>query len=434
MASITEVKAKDGKGNRVPTGRWYAQVYLGRHPETGKHRFQSKTFDRRKDASDWATQIEGQRNQGLYRPSLSKLTLESYLRDSWLPMYRTQVRSTYTIEKVLGKWICKPQPNTPYLGRIALRKLAVSDFDRLYAAMASEHGMQRRGIEQVHGLLKRALKSAVRKGELPRNPAEYATLPKPNVRAEIRSESDEESLGEVEYLSHDQATRFLTAAKKDRLSALWHLLLDAGLRPGEAFALQWRHVDFDRCVIKVRGTLTRVGVPKRKDGAQGWVVTKPKTASSCGDVPLSIATMWELRRWKKQQSVEREQMGKEWQEHGFVFTTECGTPLGNNMGRVWSHLLREADKDGDLGEWGTQKPKPRSGPTPMRPFKPKFSMYVLRHTCATLALLDGVDLLQVSRRLRHKNITITARFYGHMKAEHTLQAAESFNRLAASIA
>ena len=60
-------------------------------------------------------------------------------------------------------------------------------------------------------------------------------------------------------------------------------------------------------------------------------------------------------------------------------------------------------------------------------------MYVLRHTCATLLLLDGGDLLQVSRRLRHKNIAITARFYGHMKAEHTTQAAESFNRLAASV-
>ena len=55
-------------------------------------------------------------------------------------------------------------------------------------------------------------------------------------------------------------------------------------------------------------------------------------------------------------------------------------------------------------------------------------MYVLRHTRAILALLDGVDPLQVSRPLRHKNMGITARFYGHMKAEHTTQAAESFNR------
>jgi integrase len=58
---------------------------------------------------------------------------------------------------------------------------------------------------------------------------------------------------------------------------------------------------------------------------------------------------------------------------------------------------------------------------------------VLRHTCATLALLDGVDLLTVSRRLRHKTITITATFYGHVKAEHTTQMAESFDRLMAGV-
>lgn len=40
-----------------------------------------------------------------------------------------------------------------------------------------------------------------------------------------------------------------------------------------------------------------------------------------------------------------------------------------------------------------------------------------------------MDLLHVSRRLRHKNITITARFYGHVKAEHTTQAAEVWDRM-----
>jgi site-specific recombinase XerD len=60
-------------------------------------------------------------------------------------------------------------------------------------------------------------------------------------------------------------------------------------------------------------------------------------------------------------------------------------------------------------------------------------MYVLRHTCATLALLDEVDLLQVSRRLWHKSIVITARFYSHVQAEHTTKAAQSFDRLVASV-
>jgi integrase len=418
--------------DQKPTGRWYAQIYLGRHPETGKHRFISKTFARQKEAQAWARSLESQRDEGLYRPTTTKVTLATYLRDTWLPLYRTQVRSTYNIEKTLGKWVLRPQPNTPFLERIALRKLTVSDFDKLYAAM-EEHGMGERGIAHLHGLLKRALKAAVRKGELPRNPAEFATLPKPEVQAEI-VDTDDDDTGPVQALTREQVMRFLAAAKADRVSALWHLLLDGGLRPGEAFALQWRHVEWERNLVKVRGTLVRQGVPKRKAGGLGWKLTKPKTASSLGDVPLSAATMQELRRWKKQQAAERLQMGAEWQDHDFVFTTEFGTPLGNDLGRVWTRVLSTADGGrGDLGTWGEAPEKPSSGPTAKRAFTPRFSPYVLRHTCATLALLDGVDLLQVSRRLRHKNITITAQFYGHLKAEHTTQAAESFNRMASAV-
>lgn len=438
MATIRKITRKDpATGNRTPTGRWEALVYLGRDPETRKTRWRSQSFAREGDAIAWAKKLEVQRDDGSYRPSLTKLTLTAYLRDKWLPMYRTQVRSTYTIEKVLGKWVfftAKEQPKVPFLGDKPLHKLTVSDFDKLYAAMA-EVGVQRRGIEHLHGILKRALKSAVRKGELPRNPLDFATLPKPDVKAEITSEDDEGDSGPVQYLAKEQAVRFLAAAKQDRLSALWHLLLDAGLRPGETFALKWRHIDLERGLVKVRGNLVRVRGAERKDRGQGWKITEPKTKSSIGDVPLSLATIWQLRLWKKRQDQERKDAGREWQDHGFVFTTEFGAPLGNNIGRAWSRLLREADQDGDLGTWGEKPPKKRTGPKAGKqaPFNPRFTLYVLRHTCATLLLLDGVDLLQVSRRLRHKNITITARFYGHLKAEHTTQAAESFNRLAASI-
>ena len=68
---LTENGKKDGKR----TGRWYAQINLGRHPETGKTRFVSKTFAREKEAKDWATKLEGQRNEGLYRPTMTKVDL-----------------------------------------------------------------------------------------------------------------------------------------------------------------------------------------------------------------------------------------------------------------------------------------------------------------------------------------------------------------------
>jgi integrase len=134
------------------------------------------------------------------------------------------------------------------------------------------------------------------------------------------------------------------------------------------------------------------------------------------------------------QGRERLSVGPEWQDHGFIFTTEDGTPLGNNIERAWVRVLKTADGGtGDLGMWGPEPRKPRSGPTAERKFTPRFPVYVLRHTSATLALLDGVDLLTVSRRLGHKNTGITSTFYGHVAAEHSGAAAESFQRLGAGV-
>jgi len=269
-----------------------------------------------------------------------------------------------------------------------------------------------------------------KKGELPRNPADGATIPKPELQDEV-TQDDIDQEGPVRYLNHEKATRFLLAARQHRWSALWHLLLDAGLRPGEAFALKWAQVDLDAKLIKVRATLTRT---QRDDRKESWKLTKPKTKRSVRDVPISDATITELRRWRKQQAADRLLIGPEWQDYGFVFTTQEGTPLGNNVHRQFARLLREADSDGDLGTWGPERVKEKKPGRPaQRSFSPKFVLYVLRHTCATLALLDGVDLLQVSRRLGHTDLSFTARMYRHLKAEHTTQAAESFNRLAASV-
>lgn len=349
------------------------------------------------------------------------------------------------MEKALGKWIFRQQPNTPLLGSKPLKALRVTDFDRFYVALAKEHGMRYRGIQHLHALLRRALKHAVRTNELPSNPTEFATLPKTEVSAEITCAADEDEASEVEYLTPEQARRFHDAALTDRYGALWLLLLDAGLRPGEAFALQWRHVDFERGMVKVRGTLARVRGEQRAAKGKSWMITKPKTKASIGDVPLRRETLDALRRWKVEQNKQRLLVGREWQDHGFVFTTELGAPLGNNIGRAWQRVLRAADGGrGDLGTWGPtperkvvqrrKKKRGRSvpcslGPAPARRFTPRFSPYVLRHTCATVLLLLGVDLLIVSRRLRHKNIAITARFYGHIKAKDTTAAPEAFDKL-----
>jgi integrase len=316
---------------------------------------------------------------------------------------------------------------TPYLGRIRLRKLTVNHFDALYLAMEEKHGIGPRGVLHLHSLLRRALKWAVTKGQLPRNPTDGATVPVGK-------------LGPVRTLTHEQETRFITAARKDTWSALWHLLLDTGVRPGEALALKWEAdtaevprwgwVDLDAKLVKVRATLARAGV---QTASGAWKLTPPKTENSLRDVPINDDTVSELRRWRKQQLEQRLRIGREWHNENFIFTTVIGTPLsGHTLSHAWRRVMREADgRRGDLGTWGQEPVREpgKSGRLAQRSFTPRFSVYVLRHTMATLNYLDGMDLGLLSRRLGHSNYAFTFDRYGRgVKAEHTKAITENTQR------
>jgi integrase len=326
MARISKREWKSQKDGKAYV-RWDAQLYVGRHPATHKPQFLSKTFERRTDAEAWARKLELMKDEG-GRPATTKETLGEYL-ERWLLIHAGQVRdvTVYNYRASLNRWVLKPSKGVPPIGSIRLSKLPVQAFDQLYAYML-EQGIEPRGIEYVHGILKRALKEAVRKGTLPRNPTEFATLPKQDHAAE----EDEEAV--VRALDREQADRFLDAARENRHAALWHVLLTGGLRPCEAFALKWLHVDFVKGEVHVRRTLSRVGLD-RKEHPTGWKLTKPKTPKSSRVVPLPDLTMRELRAWKVEQAKDRLALGPEWQDHGFVFTTEVGSPLdGSNLYRT----------------------------------------------------------------------------------------------------
>lgn len=218
----------------------------------------------------------------------------------------------------------------------------------------------------------------------------------------------------------EQAWRFREAAYQDRYSALWHVLLLGGLRPGEAFALRWKDVDTEAGAVRVVHNLVRI------TGVKGWRVEAPKTKGSRRTVPLPPVAMQELAKWKTQQKRDRLH-AVEWEQsqHDFVFTTVRGTPL--HGARRWFERVMEV---AGLGELGPQpERKSRSGPAPQRPFKPQFRMYDLRHTCATLLLLAGVPLKVVSERLGHASITQTADRYSHVLPTMQQDAADKLGEM-----
>jgi len=402
MKRACTTTAKDGTQHKHV--RRDSQVYFG-HDEAGRVRFVRKTFERRADAEQWAREQEVQRVQNGRAPLARDAhdTLATYLRH-WLQVKAGDVRprTLSDYRDALFRWILprvpgdpakRPTPPTdaPRLGDVRLDRLNTKTLEVLYNWMRAQ-GRSRGTIRGLNGLLSQALKAAARKGTIARNWAELVDLPKSK-----DGSGDAEHGPAIRALTKEQAESFLAAAREDRYSALWHVLLLGGLRPGEAFGLKWSDVDFDERRVRVMRSLCRV------KGIKGWQLTPPKTKNARRSVPLPPVAMWELRTWRKKQAEERLALGPEWQDHGFVFTAHSGAPL--HGANIYGSSFRWVMAKAGLGEWGPGPAKPRSGPTKRRPFDPAFRVYDLWHSCATLLLLAGESVKVVSKRLGHASVT-----------------------------
>ncbi len=195
------------------------------------------------------------------------------------------------------------------------------------------------------------------------------------------------------------ARTFLTTAKADGplVGALYSLALDSGARKAELCGLKWSEVDFDRRSISIVRQLVKTR-PQPLFGP-------PKTGES-RNVILDEQTMEALRKQKASQAAQKLLLGTAYQDYGLVFTREFGQPLTlNNLGQKdYTRLIRKA---------GVKT----------------ITFHGLRHTCATLALKEGVPVKVVSERLGHKRIEITLNVYTHALPSMQQEAAAKLGKL-----
>ena len=258
----------------------------------------------------------------------------------------------------------------PALGRIKLKGLTPVHVRRFYREKL-DSGLSPATVHKLHVVLHKALAQAVSDGLIPRNVAKGVKVSQTR-RKEIRP------------LTPEQTRALLTAARSDRLEALYVLAINTGLRQGELLALKWEDVDLERGVLRVRHTLTR---------ARGKVsVGVPKTKKSRRSVELTPAAVEALQAHLSRQLEEMDRMGSLYRPGGLVFANEIGGLINpsNLRNRSFARLLKHAGLPADT------------------------RFHDLRHTCATLLLSQNVNPKIVSEMLGHASVAITLDTYSHV--------------------
>ena len=192
------------------------------------------------------------------------ITLSEY-KDRWLEMIESEVkpRTLASYTQLLDLHI------VPAFGRVRLRELSRAMIKRLLLKKR-EAGLGKNSVRLIRATLSVMLSDAVDDAILLANPAL-------NLGRRQRGRPDKLSVADrvrnIRPMSQAELGTFLAAAQEATAlyAPLFLVLAHAGLRPGEAFALQWPDVDFAnrRMRIERAWSAGRVETPKTGRGRMG---------------------------------------------------------------------------------------------------------------------------------------------------------------------
>jgi integrase len=271
---------------------------------------------------------------------------------------------------------------TPALGHIKLAQLTPQMIAQLYTDLQREKGLSSTTVHHTHAVLHRALEVALRYGLVARNVASLVKPPR------IREHA-------IHPLTRDEAQAYLAAAAGHRSEALVTLALATGMRQGELLALHWRDVDIEHAGQPGRLSVTANLYLRNKV----VIIKAPKTKGSRRNIAFAAHVTDALRAHRTRQRRERLAAGEAWEEHDLVFATALGQPMSPRVAYDQHEKFLALAK------------------------LPHISFHDLRHTAATLLLLQNVNPKVVSEMLGHASVAITLDLYSHVLPDMQQDAA-----------
>jgi integrase len=310
----------------------------------------------------------------------SKATVAEFL-ERWERDWATANVGLKTLERYRGllKLYVKPS-----IGAMRVQKLRAVHLNELYTALLRSGGkdgrpLSPRSVGHVHRVLHRALGHAATWALVSQNVASLVSPP-PVPDAEIVILTEEQIAVTLRYL------------QGRTLRPIVSFLLGTGARRGEALALRWSDIDFQKNVVRIERSLEQTKGSLR--------IKSPKTKNGRRSVTISPWLVAEIRSHRARQDERRLALGMgRAPDDGPVFAR-------------WNGELRDPNR------------LSQDFAAVMDSLGIECTLHGLRHTHVSQLIASGLDMLTISRRIGHASPSITLNVYGHLFANTDARAAE----------
>ena len=373
-------KRKSGTGTirQRGDGRWEGRVVIG-YDDSGFPKTKNVLAKTKRECQEKLRQLTesmvGRNDRKVKSDMLFGDWLCYWYENHSKPMLRASTQNNY--ENVIYNHVL------PEIGKIPLNKLSQNDLQQFYGRLKKNGrkrlteqygaGLSDRMVRMCHAVCRSALERAVRDDLLRTNPAIGCKLPPKKAK-------------EMQVLDREELQKFLIQAQADGYYELFLLDLCTGLRRGELIALQWEDLNFETGVLTVNKQAYTVNGELQ--------IIPPKTKASVRKLVLPPAVLAVLREYRKK-------VDSRWM---FPSPVKADRPITPGVARRRLQTILE------------------------RAECKRVRFHDLRHTFATLALENGMDVKTLSAMLGHVSAVTTLDIYTHITGDMQRAAAASIDR------
>lgn len=347
-----------------------------RHSYLGRVTFQGQAYvlyDKNWKRLDLKLQeLRVELRKGTYVKETS-LTLNQWF-DQWMELYKNKklkygsIRSynnhfNYYIRKGIGKK--------------KLKDIKADDIQKLYNNLC-DNGYSTGSIKIVATILSGCYKKAFNNRMIAFNPVPMAEIPNGKEKEE-------------KYVfTKEQQDIFRKYIKESYLCNFFEIMLMSSMRIGEARALRWMDIDFEKKLISVNHTLVETT-------GGGYMLDTPKTKKSKRKIPM-LETAYEILKGMKE-NAENMNIGG---EENYVFCLPDGSEISRFRVEYQLKKIEErmVNEDATVGH---------------------ISSHTLRHSFATRAIESGMKPQTLKVIMGHSSLSMTMDLYAHVLGEEKVQ-------------